>query len=48
MPRPTAELYREMALAVDAGLVAFERGQVRQVRGSVTIEDAIRRLTSVR
>jgi uncharacterized protein YbjT (DUF2867 family) len=45
MPAPTAELYREMSMGVDAGLVAFERGQVRQVRGSVTIEDAILRLT---
>jgi uncharacterized protein YbjT (DUF2867 family) len=45
MPTPTAELYREMALAVDSGLVAFERGNVRQVRGSVTLEEAIRRFT---
>lgn len=46
MPTPTAELYREMAMGVEAGLVAFERGEVRQVRGSVRIEDAIRELTS--
>jgi uncharacterized protein YbjT (DUF2867 family) len=46
MPRPTAELYREMALGVDAGLVAFERGKVRQVRGEVSIGEAVRRFTS--
>jgi uncharacterized protein YbjT (DUF2867 family) len=46
MPRPTAELYREMAMGVDAGRVAFERGKVRQVRGEVSIEEAIRRFTS--
>jgi len=46
MPPPTAELYREMAMAVGAGLVAFERGKVRQVRGEVSIEEAVRRFTS--
>jgi uncharacterized protein YbjT (DUF2867 family) len=46
MPAPTAELYRQMALAVESGLVAFERGKVRQVRGSVTLEEAIRRFTT--
>jgi uncharacterized protein YbjT (DUF2867 family) len=46
LPGPTAELYREMAIAVGTGLVAFERGKVRQVRGSVTIEEAVRRFTS--
>jgi uncharacterized protein YbjT (DUF2867 family) len=46
MPAPTAELYREMAMGVEAGLVAFERGKVRHLRGSVRIEDAVRRLAS--
>jgi uncharacterized protein YbjT (DUF2867 family) len=46
MPPPTAELYRQMAVAVEAGLVAFERGSVRQVRGAVTIEEVIGRLTA--
>jgi uncharacterized protein YbjT (DUF2867 family) len=41
LPRPTAELYREMAMGVDSGRVAFERGPVRQVRGPTRIEDAI-------
>jgi uncharacterized protein YbjT (DUF2867 family) len=46
MPPPTAELYRQMAMAVEAGLVAFERGSVRQVRGTITIEEVIGRLTA--
>jgi uncharacterized protein YbjT (DUF2867 family) len=46
MPAPHAELYRQMAMAVEAGLVAFERGKVRQWRGAVRIEDAVRRLAS--
>lgn len=46
MPPSTAVLYREMALAVEAGLVAFERGPVRQVRGTARIEDTVRRLSS--
>jgi uncharacterized protein YbjT (DUF2867 family) len=29
MPASTAELYRQMAVAVEAGLVAFERGEIR-------------------
>lgn len=46
MPPSTAALYREMALAVEAGLVAFEGGSVRQVRGTTRIEDAVRMLAS--
>jgi uncharacterized protein YbjT (DUF2867 family) len=46
MPPPTAELYRQMAVAVEAGLVAFERGSVRQVRGAVPIEEVIARLAA--
>jgi uncharacterized protein YbjT (DUF2867 family) len=46
MPAPTAELYREMAVGVEAGLVAFERGEVRQVRGTVTLEQAVRQLAT--
>jgi uncharacterized protein YbjT (DUF2867 family) len=41
LPRPTAELYREMAMGVESGRVAFERGPIRQVRGSTRIDDAI-------
>ncbi len=41
--RSAAELYREMALGVDSGLVAFERGAVKQVRGATTIEQFVRR-----
>jgi uncharacterized protein YbjT (DUF2867 family) len=46
IPAPTSELYREMALAVESGLVSFERGKIRHVRGGVTLEEAIRRFTT--
>ncbi len=44
MPPSTAELYREMALGVESGLVAFERGSVFQARGATPLEAFIRRI----
>lgn len=46
LSKAMAELYREMYEGIISGRVANEGGKARSVRGSVTLEDTLRALTS--
>ncbi len=44
LSKEVSELYREMYAGIISGRVAYEGGTARNVRGSVTLEDTLRRL----
>jgi uncharacterized protein YbjT (DUF2867 family) len=46
LTKEVAELYREMYAGIISGRVAYEGGNARTLRGSVTLEDTLRALTS--
>lgn len=46
LPAPMAELYREMSVGLEKGIVAWEGGKARQMRGKITLEAMAKKLLS--